>query len=141
MSKSGTIVIIEDDSEDKEILEIIIRDLGYQNTLRWFKMTEDAWEYMKTTKEEMFIFFCDVNLPKQNGLEFKKQIDEDPELRRKSIPFVFFSTSSNQSDIDFAYTQMTIQGYFVKGDDFNKIKNLIKLILEYWTTCRHPNTQ
>ncbi len=141
MSKSGSIVIIEDDIEDKEILEIVVRDLGYQNTLRWFRLTRDAWDYMKTTDENMFLIFCDVNLPKQSGLEFKKQIDDDPELRRKSIPFLFFSTSSNQNEIDTAYTQMTVQGYFVKGNDFDEIKKLIKIVLEYWSACKHPNTQ
>src|SRR5690606_38202367 len=141
MAKSGTIVVIEDDIDDRDIFELILRDLGYQNALRWFRYTNEAWDYMKTTDEKMFIIFCDVNLPKQSGLEFKKQINDDPKLRQKSIPFVFFYTSSNQRKIDTAYTQMTVQGYFVKGNDYNDIKSMIKLVLDYWMTCKHPNTQ
>ena len=141
MSKGGVIVIIEDDIEDKEILEIIIRDLGYKNELRWFQYAKEAWDYMKVTEDNMFIIFCDVNIPKLSGLELKKSIDQDPELRKKSIPFIFFSTSSNQHEINIAYTEMTVQGYFVKGNSFEDIKDLVKTILDYWSACKHPNTQ
>ncbi|HEX8562301.1 MAG TPA: response regulator [Flavobacterium sp.] len=139
MSKSGTIVIVEDDADDKELLEITIRDLGYSNKIRWFRFAREAWDFMKATDESLFIIFCDVNLPKLSGLEFKKQIDDDPELRKKSIPFVFFSTSSNQHEVNTAYTEMTVQGYFVKGNSMDEIKRLVKLILEYWMACKHPN--
>ncbi len=140
MSKKGVIVIIEDDEDDKDILEMIVRDLGYTNTFKCFKYAQDAWEYLKATHDPTFVIFCDINLPKMTGLEFKSDLDKEPELRKKSIPFVFFSTSSNQADVDKAYTQMTVQGYFVKGSGFEEIRNTVKIILEYWSACEHPNS-
>jgi CheY-like chemotaxis protein len=79
-------------------------------------------------------------MPGINGLEFKRQIDADPVLRKKSIPFIFYSTAALQKDVNEAYTELTIQGFFIKGNDYNKTKALIRTIIDYWKNCIHPNT-
>jgi CheY-like chemotaxis protein len=139
MSKTGPILIIEDDQEDKEILEDVIRDLNVNNRIVWLENTKQAYDYLSAANEAMFIIFCDINLPGKNGLELKQKIDEHPELRKKSIPFIFYSTSANQDDVNDAYSKMTIQGFFQKGNDYSEMKKVIKLILDYWTLCKHPN--
>ena len=141
MSKKGPILIIEDDSDDKKMLEDALKETGYLNRIVWFDNTEDAYEYLITTNDSIFVIFSDINLPGKNGLEFKKKIDSEPYLRQKSIPFIFYSTSGNQQDIDEAYTQMTIQGFFKKPHNYSESKNTLKIILEYWKECRHPNIQ
>jgi CheY-like chemotaxis protein len=139
MSKSGPILIIEDDAEDKEILEDILRELDVKNKILWAENTNEAFSILGAAKEPMFIIFCDINLPGKNGLELKLKIDEHPELRKKSIPFLFYSTSANQKDVNDAYSKMTIQGFFKKGSEYKEMKNLIRIILDYWRACRHPN--
>jgi CheY-like chemotaxis protein len=139
MSKTGPILIIEDDVEDKEILEDVLRDLNVQNKTVWLENTRQAYDYLCAVHEAMFIIFCDINLPGKNGLELKQKIDEDSQLRKKSIPFIFYSTSANQDDVNDAYSKMTIQGFFQKGSDYNEMKKVIKLILDYWALCKHPN--
>jgi response regulator RpfG family c-di-GMP phosphodiesterase len=141
MSKFGPILIVEDDADDKQIMEDVIKQLGYENKIVWFDNTDDALDYLEVTTESIFIIFSDINLPGRNGLDFKKKIDSNPELRVKSIPFIFYSTSSRQDDIDEAYTKMTIQGFFKKPGDINDIKSTIRTIMEYWKLCRHPKTQ
>lgn len=140
MSKNGPIILIEDDADDKAIFEMIIRDLNIPNPVIWFDNTLATYKFLCTTEDSPFLIFCDINLPGQNGLEFKKQIDEIPELRKKSIPFMFFSTTATQEDVNEAYTQMTVQGFFKKGYDYEGMKNMISTIFEYWSICRHPNT-
>jgi CheY-like chemotaxis protein len=140
MAKTGPIILVEDDPDDKEIFEDIVRDLGIANKITWFTNSRDTFSYLKTTPEQPFLIFCDVNLPKQNGLTFKKQIDDDEQLRRKSIPFVFFSTSANQSIVNEAYTKMTVQGFFKKANNYSGMKDLVKIIVDYWQACKHPNT-
>lgn len=139
--KSGPIIVIEDDEEDRDIFEDILKSLKVKNKLLWYKRCDPAFSYLKTTSEQPFIIFCDVNIPGQNGIEFKRQIDQDPQLRKKSIPFVFYSTSVNQKTINEAYTQMTVQGFFLKKNTYEGNKNSIKLILDYWEDCKHPNTK
>lgn len=141
MSKSGPILIIEDDTDDKLMFEEVVNSIGYSNKIVWYDNTDDAMNYLETTTDSIFIIFSDINLPGRNGLDFKKKIDSNPELRKKSIPFVFYSTSARQQDIDEAYSKMTVQGFFKKPRDYKEVKESIALILEYWKHCKHPNLQ
>ena len=139
MSKTGPIILIEDDEDDKNIFTTIVRELGYKNPIIWHENTDETFNYLCNTVDSPFVIFSDVNLPGTNGLEFKKKIDDIPELRRKSIPYIFYSTSANQHDVNTAYTQMTVQGFFKKEGDYDTMKANIGLILQYWSVCRHPN--
>lgn len=140
MSRIGSILIVEDDADDKEFLEEMIRELGVENKIVWMRNANEALTYLCTTAESLFLIFSDINMPGLDGLEFKRTIDADPVLRKKSIPFIFYSTSASPDAIDEAYTQLTIQGFFVKGNDYNKTKALIYTIIDYWKSCKHPNT-
>jgi CheY-like chemotaxis protein len=137
--KTGPIILIEDDAEDKMIFEENLRDLEVKNELIWIDNTKDAFDFLKSTTLKPFVIMCDVNMPMEDGIELKMRIDNDPELRSKSIPFVFYSTSVNQDHIDKAYKEMTVQGFFQKGNDYKTIKKNLKIIIDYWTYCKHPN--
>ncbi|HEY0047148.1 MAG TPA: response regulator [Flavobacterium sp.] len=139
MSRLGPIVIVEDDRDDKEIFESILEDLEVENRVEWFLDADSAYEYLKNTKEHIFIIFSDVNLPGKSGLEFKLRVDLDPDLRKASIPFVFFSTNASQPEVNNAYSHMTVQGFFKKGTNYVEMKEMINVILVYWKYCRHPN--
>jgi CheY-like chemotaxis protein len=138
--KNGPILIIDDDNEDNEIIQEIIHDLGVSNVILHFSRCSYAWEYLKTTEENPFLILCDVNLPEQNGLEFKMEIDADSELREKSIPFVFFSTSVDKPSVNKAYKEMTVQGFFKKEGSLSEMKNELNVIMNYWRLCHHPNS-
>jgi CheY-like chemotaxis protein len=140
MSKVGPIIIVEDDADDHRIFEEILQELKILNKLIWFTRTENAFEYLKTTSDQPFIIFSDVNLPIESGIEFKRNIDNDSYLREKSIPFVFYSTSVDQIIVNKAYTEMTVQGFFQKESSYDNIKRMIEMILTYWKTCKHPNS-
>jgi len=137
--KWGPIIIIDDDPEDRAIFESALEELTIGNKRLWFKNCKDAFDYLRKNDEQPFIIFCDINIPELAGIEFKRQIDKDPFLRKKSIPFIFYSTSVDQATVNEAYTEMTVQGFFRKKNRYDEIKKDIKLILEYWQECRHPN--
>jgi len=139
--KSGPIIIIDDDADDRAIFESALEELTINNNRLWFTNCKDAFDHLRKTDEQPFIIFCDVNIPELAGIEFKRQLDKDPSLRKKSIPFIFYSTSVDQATVNEAYTQMTVQGFFQKKNRYDEVKKDIKLILEYWQECRHPNAQ
>jgi hypothetical protein len=35
---------------------------------------------------------------------------------------------------------MMVQGYFEKPQSLSEIKETIKLIIDYWKLCKHPNS-
>lgn len=141
MSKAGPIILIEDDQDDKSIFEEILSDLNVSNKLVWFRDTPDAFEYLKSTDQKPFMIICDVNLPTMSGIRFKSNIDDHPELRKKSIPFIFFSTSASRTTVNEAYTQMTVQGFFQKPSRVSEIRHILDVAVTYWRLCRHPNSE
>jgi CheY-like chemotaxis protein len=137
--KTGPIVLVEDDLDDQEIFANVLAELKIQNRLYSFDHCADAYDYLVLTKEQPFIIFSDVNLPGMSGLEFKRKIDDNHELRRRSIPFIFYSTSVDQKYVNKAYTKMSVQGFFEKKHNLGDIQQSIKMILDYWRACNHPN--
>jgi CheY-like chemotaxis protein len=78
-----------------------------------------------------------MNMPRMSGLELRRRINEDEILRRKSIPFVFFTTAASKQQVEEAY-DLTVQGFFIKEPSFIETQRTFKLILEYWDKCKHP---
>ncbi len=138
MNKRGPIIIIEDDLDDQEILIDICKELNYDNKLVFFEDSEKALEYLTKTDIEPFLVLSDINMPKLNGIELREKIHNNEDLRLKSIPYLFFSTSAEQQHVIDAYSR-SIQGFFVKPNSYDKLKKTIVKIVEYWQECESPN--
>ncbi|TPG34857.1 response regulator [Flavobacterium pectinovorum] len=138
MNKSGPIIIIEDDQDDQEVLGEVFKKLQYPNEIIFFGDGEQALEYLTQTTIEPFIIFSDINMPRLNGIELRAKVHENEDLRMKSIPYLFFSTVAEQQHVIDAYSK-SVQGFFVKPSDFNKMTTMIKNIVEYWQNCVSPN--
>jgi CheY-like chemotaxis protein len=138
MNKTGPIIIIEDDLDDQEILTEIFQELNYNNKIIFYNDGEQALEFLVNTDTEPFIIFSDINMPKLNGVELREKVHNNEDLRLKSIPYLFFTTSAEQKHVVDAYSK-SIQGFFVKPHDFEHLKKTIKIIVEYWQECVSPN--
>jgi CheY-like chemotaxis protein len=138
MNKGGPIIIIEDDIDDQEILTEVFKELDYKNEIIFFGDGEKALEYLTSTKVEPFIIFSDINMPRLSGMELREKVHENEDLRLKSIPYLFFSTSAEQHHVVDAYSK-SIQGFFVKPSSYSEIKEVIRTIVSYWTACVSPN--
>jgi len=60
-------------------------------------------------------------MPKLTGLELRAKVHENEDLRLKSIPYLFFTTSAEQKHVIEAYS-ISIQGFFVKPSNFQELK-------------------
>jgi len=139
MPKRRPIIIIEDDQDDQDMLEEVMVTLEVKNERRYFDNCQNALDYLLTTSEQPFIILSDVNLPRMTGTALKKKINENEVLREKSIPFIFLTTSNSEQEVQQAY-EMMVQGYFQKEHSHEKLKQMVKMILDYWSICKHPNT-
>jgi CheY-like chemotaxis protein len=139
MNTYEPIIIVDDDTDDHFIFQEISRSLNLNNELIYFRDGIEVLSYLRTTSQKPFIIFCDMNMPNMNGLQLRRQINEEEYLRKKSIPFVFFTTAASKQQIEEAY-DLTVQGFFLKESSFIETEKTFKLILDYWDKCKHPNS-
>lgn len=138
MNVKGPIVFIEDDQDDQEIVAQAFHDLKLENEVIFFSDGEKALAYLVETDIEPFIIFSDINMPRLSGMELRKKVHENEDLRLKSIPYLFFTTSAEQRHVIDAYSK-SIQGFFVKPSDFSELKKTLMSIVDYWQRCVSPN--
>lgn len=138
INKTGPIVIIEDDPDDQEMLADIFEKLNYSNKVLFFGDAEQALAHITATDELPFLILSDINLPKLSGFELREKLKTDAKLSNKCIPYLFFSTASNQKMVIDAYSQ-SVQGFFKKPSTMAELEATIRVILEYWRRCAAPN--
>jgi CheY-like chemotaxis protein len=139
MNSTEPIIVVDDDMDDHFIFQEVAARLNLQNELLFFRNGNEVLPYLRTTTQRPFIIFCDLNMPQMNGLELLKQINSEEQLRKKSIPFVFFTTGASVHQVREAY-DLTVQGFFIKESSFTETEKTFKLILDYWDKCLHPNS-
>jgi CheY-like chemotaxis protein len=137
-SRSGPIIIIDDDIDDQDILKEAIVEIGIRNEVKCFTDSNEALYYLIDTTDKPFLIICDLNIPVMDGLELRRKINESDRTRKKSIPFIFFTTFPARAAIEEAY-EMMVQGYFKKPNSIQEIKETLKTIVNYWLICLHPN--
>lgn len=137
MAKEGPILLIEDDPDDRDIVRMALEGLGVPNQLIYFDNGEQMIKHLRRTQDRPFMILCNVHLPSMDGIELRNSIEKDPELKDKSIPFIFFTTDDRRKTVKEAF-EIPIQGYFCKEDTVEKVQHLLELLIRYWTLCKHP---
>jgi len=138
MNKNGPIILVEDDIDDQLFFIEAFKELNFRNEIIFFSDGQLALDYLTGSNSEPFIVFSDINMPKLNGIELREKVHENEDMRLKTIPYLFFTTAAEQKSVVDAYSK-SIQGFFIKPADFEELKNLIKIIVEYWQNCVSPN--
>jgi CheY-like chemotaxis protein len=139
MSKSGPILIVDDDQDDQDMIQRIVTGMKLENELKKFYDGEELLQYLNTTEDKPLVIICDINMPLLNGIQLKEEIEKDPYLKKKSIPFVYLSTTANPQQVKKAY-ELTVQGFFVKGQSYDALKASVHQIISYWKMCIHINS-
>src|SRR5690242_17158503 len=93
-----TILLVEDDADDIELLKKALDDNGVNYTLDEITSGDGVLRFLKTHKRVPDIIVMDLNLPKVHGKEVLREIKNDE--RYKSVPLLVLTTSKSQEDID-----------------------------------------
>ena len=136
MDKAGPIIIIDDDSDDQDLLRDLFAEMNLQNEVRFFSEGESALNYLSDSSIRPFIIISDIKMPKMDGFELRHRLAERSE-NSKSTPFLFFTTGSTAQVLKNAYCH-SVQGIFQKPVKYLEWKETIDNILRYWTTCMAP---
>ena len=102
-------------------------DIDITNTQNGY----EALKYLeKCNKFDLpYFILLDLNMPIMNGIEFLSRIRQDK--RFSTLPVVIHTTSSNLDDF-FKCKNLGFSGYFIKNIDFNKYKETLITIGDYW---------
>lgn len=140
--KNGPIVLIDDDQDDCELISEILEQINVRNEVLTFSNGKEALSYLQSLKEtnaaQPFLILCDINMPVMNGLELRRRINADKELVRRSIPFIYLTTTATGATLTEAY-EMCVQGFFEKDYRIQNYTEMLQGIYQYWQQCRHPN--
>lgn len=138
MNQEGPIIIIEDDQDDQQMLREIFAELGVGNELVLLTTGKEALDYLENPNVRPFVVISDINIPKMSGLQVRAAIDQHKEDRIRCVPYVFLTTAASHNTICDAYA-LSVQGFFVKPNTFEEMKDTIKCILLYWQRGKTPN--
>lgn len=138
MNKEGPIIIIEDDADDRFLLEEVFTSLDYLNKRIYFVDGQEALDYLLQMDSAPFLILSDINMPRLDGFELREKLHMDAQLQLKCIPYLFFSTAMDQKMVIDAYS-LSAQGFFIKQNSFSELQKTIQAIMEYWTRCAAPN--
>lgn len=81
------------------------------------------------------LVLLDLNMPKMGGIEFLKELRQDPALRR--TPVIVLTTSDQERDRVEAY-DLNVAGYLLKPVTFSNFAEVMATLNRYWTLCEIP---
>src|SRR5688500_1069044 len=116
--EANAILIVDDDQDDLDLIADVIRHLNITRPVRYFTSGKALEDYLHLDTAPPFLIICDVNLPDADGFTIKKRIADNPQLKYKSVPFIYWSTMASEKQIQYAY-DLPAQGFFFKPTNFD----------------------
>jgi len=138
MNNDGPIIVIEDDLEDQFLIGETFKNLAYENPVLFFEDGFKALTYLNETQTKPLLILSDINLPRINGMEVRDQVQHNHHINVKCIPYLFFTTATNQKLVIDAYCS-SVQGFFQKPASFQDFEKTIQIIVDYWKVCIRPD--
>lgn len=135
---NAPIFIIDDDLEELEIVQEIWQELGFENSLEVFSNIDDMLFRLVQEDTTPFLIISEVHLPGMSGLDLCEKLAKDPVIKNKNIPFLLWSIASSKETIKRA-NDCGGHGFFLKGRDWNAIKDSLQMIVNYWNASQRPN--
>jgi len=81
------------------------------------------------------IVLLDLNMPRMGGIEFLKEIRQDPELSSLSV---FVMTTSNEDSDKIEAFNLNVAGYILKPLSMDRFISAVSTLNSYWTLCEFP---
>ena len=141
MRDSGeiTILLADDDEDDRLMTRDALRDARLHNDLRFVVDGVDLMQYLRregrysdpSSSPRPGLILLDLNMPRMDGREALREIKSDPELR--SIPVVVLTTSKAEEDILRTY-DLGVNSFITKPVTFLGLVEVMKVFSRYWLT-------
>jgi CheY-like chemotaxis protein len=135
--KLNTILIAEDDSDDRLLAEDALKECGVTADLRFVTDGVELMDYLQGKDKYKIpggapkpsLIILDLNMPRKDGREALREIKADAALKR--IPVVILTTSTADSDVAGVYG-LGANSFISKPVAFDRLVAIMKAIEEYW---------
>lgn len=135
--KAITILVADDDSDDRDMIREALEENRLANDLRFVVDGEDLMDYLLARNKyappavapKPGLILLDLNMPKKDGREALREIKSNPELRQ--IPVVVLTTSKAEEDIFRTYN-LGSNSFVTKPVTFDSLVATMKALGRYW---------
>lgn len=131
-----TILLADDDSDDRMLARDALAESRLANDLRFVQDGEELMDYLyrrnKYSNEEAprpGLILLDLNMPRKDGREALREIKSDPNLRH--IPIVVLTTSKAEEDIYRTY-DLGVNSFITKPVTFDGLVSVMRGLGRYW---------
>ena len=135
-AKPVTILLADDDSDDRMLARDALAESRLANDLRFVQDGEELMDYLyrrnQYANEEAprpGLILLDLNMPKKDGREALREIKSDPNLRH--IPIVVLTTSKAEEDIYRTY-DLGVNSFITKPVTFDGLVSVMRALGRYW---------
>ena len=132
-----TILLADDDADDRMLTKDALAESRLANDLRFVENGEELLDYLNRrgthaspeASPRPGLILLDLNMPRKDGREALREIKSDPNLR--SIPIVVLTTSKAEEDICRTY-DLGVNSFITKPVTFDGLVAVMKGLGRYW---------
>ena len=144
-ARSITILLADDDADDRMMASDALEESRLANDLRFVEDGEELMDYLcrrgryagTNVAPRPGLILLDLNMPRKDGREALREIKADPELRK--IPVVVLTTSKAEEDIYRTY-DLGVNSFITKPVMFESLVEVMRRAIEYARVIRRPIT-
>lgn len=129
MTQQATILICDDDDDDRFLASEAFREAGVDAKLEFLDNGEELVTRLKADAVRPALVLLDLNMPRVDGREALARIRKDPDLRR--VPVVVVTTSGAPEDVDLCY-ELGARSFVRKPRRFQEYVDAAHLLGKYW---------
>ncbi len=134
--RQATILLVEDDVREQEIVRRIVDQGATSARLQIVSSGQEALDFLRhegayasSKPAPPDLVLLDLNMPGLNGIETLKNIRSYP--KTKLLPVIILTTSERESDIIKSY-ECGANSYITKPVEYEKFIRVIREVDQFW---------
>ena len=142
MTQEVVIIIAEDDAGHARLIEKNLGRVGLHNPILRFENGQDVLDFLfrrgtgpHRKSDTAYLLLLDIRMPKVDGTEALRQIQEDDSLRK--LPVIMLTTTDDPREIERCHL-LGCNSYIVKPVDYDKFAEAIKQLGMYVSLVQVP---
>jgi two-component system, response regulator len=134
MDSMGTILVIDDSSDDLQLLLRTFSQLDIQNPVHTCSSADEAIAYLET-RPVPAVILLDLKMPGRDGFYVLRWVRTHREW--SDLIVVVLTTSFDVRDIQLAY-ELGVNSFLTKPVNLTRFKDMIGAFHQYWIVHAQP---